>query len=89
MAAAVADGRLELWRNRAQVCAPEHTPNIQGRRGAGVENGRRDLTVRDSCEVSVLSTMCAAPGLVLSNHPITGWLLHYLLLLHVWNTYFY
>lgn len=33
-AAAAADGCcLELWRNRAQVCAPKHTLNIHGRRG--------------------------------------------------------
>lgn len=32
--AAAADGCcLELWRNRAQVCAPKHTLNIHGRRG--------------------------------------------------------
>lgn len=56
------------------MCAPEHTPNIQGRRGAGVENCRRDPTLRDGREVSALNAMCATPGveLVLETSPITA-----------------
>lgn len=56
------------------MCAPEHTPNIQGRRGAGGEHGRRDLTLRDGREVSALNAMCCSSRqrVGLSNQPVNA-----------------